>query len=276
MPNAAEPLVSVLMSVYNGERWLQKAISSVTGQSYSNWEFIIVDDASTDGTKGILQQYEKDPRFKLIYSGQNAGCVKSFNTGIDHCNGLYTARFDADDICTADRFKKQSDFLTAHPDVAMVASFVDFINDEDVFTGIWEDDRRNNSNATIRKSLPFLNCIAHPSVMIRTAILKQYRYNEMQLNCEDWDLWMRLAADNQRIEKMQEPLLQYRVHGSSITAHSFKRSAFWKNNYGYRQYLKLVFRYKKINWFNIKVLAGFCINYIKLILSNIKRSFRPS
>lgn len=276
MHHAAQPLVSVLMSVYNGERWLQQAISSVTAQTCSSWEFIIVDDASTDGTRKILQQYENDPRFNILYSGTNAGCVKSFNIGIDHCNGTYTARFDADDICAADRLQQQADYLTANPGVAMVASFVNFINDEGVFTGIWDDDRRNYDDAAIRRSLPFVNSIAHPSVMIRTDILKQYRYNEMQLNCEDWDLWMRLAADHRRIEKIQLPLLQYRVHNSSITANSFKRSAFWKNNYGYRQYLKLAYRNKKFNWFNAKVFAGFCLNYIKLVLSNIKRSFRPS
>lgn len=268
-----QPLVSVLMSVYNGDQWLQKAIDSIVAQTYTNWQVVITNDGSTDGTTGILNQYINNSKFIIINRQPNQGYVKAFNNALPLCNGKYIARFDADDINLPERFEQQVNYLEKHGEVSMVAAFINFIDEEDQAKGQWNDDRQKTTYRQIRWIIPFRNCIAHPSVMIHSEVLKRYKYNELQTNSEDWDLWMQLCADGLIIEKITTPLLNYRVHTKSVTAHSLKKSVFKKNHFTYKQYLKQAVKNRRFNFFNAQVLLAFALNYIKLVLSNIKRSF---
>lgn len=268
--DAANPLVSVIMSVHNGEQWLGQAIESIIHQTYSNWEFIIIDDASGNAAQQVLQQYAKaDTRIKLTRKDTQQGLTRNLNTAINQCQGEYIARMDADDVSHPQRLEKQVAFLQSHPEVAMVASFIEMTDQYGNAIKAWADDRKAYSAAIIRRILPWRNCIAHPSVMIRTSVLRRYRYNEIQLNTEDWDLWLRMAAGGEVIEKINEVLLFYRVHPKSVTSTSNRhRSALNKMQQNYRNYLKG----SKWNGFNFKVRLASWFNGIKLFLSRIKRS----
>ena len=262
------PLVSVIMSVYNGEQWLSRAIDSIIQQTYTNWEFIIIDDASNEATQNILNQYITDKRIKLLRQKSRQGLTKNLNRAIELCNGEFIARMDADDISLSTRFEKQVSYLQSKPVISVVASFINMIDEKDQPIGIWPDDRKTIYWKNIKTMLPWNNCIAHPTIMARNTILKRYRYNEEQTHSQDWDLWLRLADDDKIIEKMPEPLLLYRVHSGSITRQSNKKSAFLKKNEVYKKYLE----HSKFNSFNTKVWAGFLFNRIKLFLSPIKKN----
>lgn len=263
------PLVSTIMSVYNGDQWLRQAIDSIINQTYKNWEFIIIDDASNATTQNILGQYANDKRFKIIRQSTQQGLTKNLNTAIDLCAGDLIARMDADDISLPTRFEKQVFYLLSKPSVSAVASYIDMIDETGKPIGIWSDDRKATSWQNLKAILPWKNCIAHPTIMIRKTILWEYRYNEEQKHSQDWDLWLRLAADGKIIEKIPEPLLFYRVHADSVTSKSNKKISFLKRHESYRKYL----RHSKLNAFNIKIWLGFLFNGIKLLLSRIKKSF---
>ena len=263
------PLVSVIMSVYNGEQWLRQAIDSIINQTYKNWEFIIIDDASNETTQSILHQYTNDTRFQIIRQSTQQGLTKNLNTAIGLCAGNLIARMDADDISLPARFEKQVFYLQSQPSVAVVASYIDMIAEDGKPIGKWADDRNATNWPRIKAMLPWKNCIAHPTIMIRKKILQEYRYNEKQLHSQDWDLWLRLAADGKIIEKIPEPLLLYRIHADSVTSRSNKKMAFLKRNESYKKYLS----HSKFSPFNIKVWLGYLFNSIKLFLSRIKKSF---
>lgn len=270
--DAATPLVSIIMSVYNGEQWLDEAIDSIVQQTYTNWEFIIIDDASAKPAQDILHKYRADPRFHIERNETQKGLTKNLNTAIARCRGSFIARMDADDKSLPRRLEKQAAYLQQHPAVAVVAGFVEWIDATGTPCGTWTDDRRANNAAAIRQLLPERNCIAHPSVMIRANVLRQYRYNEVHTHSQDWDLWLRLCADDKLIEKINEPLLLYRVHTGSVTSLSVKKSAFAKKNEFYRRYLAGISG-NHMNAFNRRVRRRSRFNRIKLFLSRIKRKF---
>lgn len=261
-----KPLVSVIMSVYNAEQWLKIAIDSIVNQTYTNWEFFIIDDASTDTTQKILTSYT-DNRIKVIFREKQKCPSINLNYAFKLSKGEFIARMDADDISMPDRFQTQVDYLLQHKDVAVVAGFIDLMNDAGDFTGVWKDDRKASSWPKIKSMLPWNCCLAHPSVMFRAEVLKQYMYNEEQPHAEDWEMWLRLAADNRKIEKIPRVLLKYRVHDQSITSTSNKKSAFLKKDLFY----KLYFNNKHKGWYNFKVRLGYILNSIKVVLSGIKK-----
>ena len=267
-----KPLVSVIMSVYNGEQFLQQAIESILSQTYTNWEFIIIDDASNEATREILSHYSSDGRFRITRQPENKGLTKNLNVGVAMSKGEYIARMDADDISLPNRFQEQVLYLEQNPETVAVFSVVDLIDENGNPAGSWPDDRKAISYEMIRRILPLRNCVAHPTVMIRKKILQQYGYNEKQLHSQDWDLWLRLVNDGKRIEKINKPLLLYRINNNSVTKISNKKSAFLKIHQSYKPYLQQVWKDRKLNWFNFRVWLGFVLNSAKLGISKIKRS----
>jgi len=267
------PLVSVVMSVYNESEWLEEAIESIIKQTYSHWEFVIVDDGSDEPTKQILSKYKTNPKFKIITNDQRLGLTKNLNIAIGKSAGDLIARMDADDISLPERFQKQVDHLIDHKNASVVSGFIIFIDEKGKQRGIWQADRKNITWSQIRSSLPWGCCLAHPSVMIRADVFKQFRYNETQVHSQDWDLWLQLAASNMIIEKIPETILHYRLHPRSITTISLKKSAFLKMDETYKNYLNLVSSTNKRNTFNFLVRIAFLFNRLKLFLSGIKRKF---
>jgi glycosyltransferase involved in cell wall biosynthesis len=210
------PKVTVLMPVYNGDRYLREAIDSILSQTFTDFELLLINDGSTDGSVAIIESYN-DSRIRLMHNERNLGLVATLNKGIDISKGEYIARMDSDDVSLPERLVKQVRLLDEDSSCSVVAVKVIRIDSKGEELGRWKGERAASTAAEICRRLPMVCCIAHPSVMVRTAVLKKYRYNPMQRHAEDYDLWLRLCSDGHKIEKIDEPLLKYRVHVSQVT-----------------------------------------------------------
>jgi len=206
---SVSPRITVLMPVFNGERYLAEAIDSVLAQTFNDFELLILDDGSTDGSRAIAKACP-DPRIRLVCNDGNRGLIYSLNRGIALATGEYIARMDADDICLPERLEKQVALLDADPELAAVGTPVIFIDCAGNKCGVWDDDRLTPDWPEIRRRLPRANCLAHPGMTVRRSIMIDYGYDPDQKGAEDYDLWLRMAADNLRITKTTEPLLLYR------------------------------------------------------------------
>lgn len=211
------PTISVLMPVYNAQRFLKRAIESVLAQTFTNFELLIINDGSTDKSVSIIESFQ-DPRIRLVHNQKNSGVIHTLNMGILLAQGKYIARMDADDICFPERFEKQVSYLELHPETAVLASRIIQINADEDELSHWDMDFKVLTREQIYIASAKANCIAHPSVMMRRAIAQIYLYNKKQKGSEDWDLWMRLLSDGQHIDKLPQYLLKYRIHNSSVTA----------------------------------------------------------
>lgn len=206
--------VTVLMPVYNGERYLREAIDSVLAQTFADFEFLIINDGSTDGTKEILESYT-DSRIRLVYTA-NSGIAVSLKKGVELAVGNYIARMDADDICLPDRLATQKKCLDDNPDAVMTYCMVDYIdqNGKIVLGGMI-----NGYESVLTKwHLIWHNLPSHPTVMMRSVSLKKNNINyrpEMNRS-EDFDLWNRLAPVGDFLF-VPEVLLRYRRHEKSIS-----------------------------------------------------------
>lgn len=229
----AVPRVTVLMPVYNALPYLQAALDSILAQSFTGFEFLIVDDCSTDGSWQLLEQYaRREPRIVLHRNPRNLGVVATLNRGVALARGDYVARMDADDVSRADRLARQAAYLDAHPDVALVAARIEFIGANGEPRGVWAADQEATLPDEIRRALPSGNCIAHPSVMLRRSVALAYPYWAEQRHAEDYDLWLRLCADGHRLAKIDDVLLKYRVHSQSVTVAS-------NRDEGLRKYMRV-------------------------------------
>lgn len=214
------PTISVLMPVYNGEKYLVEAIESILNQTYSDFEFIIIDDCSTDGSYLILQDYaRKDKRVKLFRNEVNNKLPKTLNFGILQACGKYIARMDQDDISLPERFAKQVEFMESNPDIGVCGTGFQMFT-FDVNNVLYTINHLANNNA-IRVKLFFKECvIAHPTVFIRTIVFRDnnYSYNvEYSDLAEDYELWSRLARHGVKFHNLQEILLFYRLSENQIT-----------------------------------------------------------
>ena len=200
------------MPVYNGEAYLREALDSILHQSYSSFEFIIINDGSTDGTQDILEDYH-DPRIRL-YHQENQGLSSSLNRGIALAQGEYIARMDADDISQPDRLDKQVAFLDCHPEIGLVGSSIQTMD----FQGVLQKKIHYPlDHHLIKWSMCFINPLAHPTVMMRrSAVNATTGYNPDTEPAEDYDLWTRLS-NTTRLANLSDPLVYLRRHDSCIT-----------------------------------------------------------
>jgi glycosyltransferase involved in cell wall biosynthesis len=210
------PEISVLMPVYNSEKYLKEAIDSILNPTFNNFELLVFDDCSTDRSVDIIKGY-RDERIKLIQNNKNLGIPKNLNRGIDQAKGKYLARMDADDICIHTRFEKQYQFMESFEDIAVCGTWVQFVGSKKKW--LMDNILKNPSNSEEIKCWLLFNCvIKHPSVMIRKKILDQYgfQYNEKVSRAEDYDLWVRISK-NHALSNIEEVLLKYRIHESSVS-----------------------------------------------------------
>jgi glycosyltransferase involved in cell wall biosynthesis len=195
-----QPLVSVVMPVYNAERYVADAIRSILEQTYSHFEFIIVDDGSTDGTVKIIREFAgRDSRVRLVYLAHGGG-PRSANAGIALAQGEFIARMDADDIAVPERFSVQLAWMQK-TGVDICGSCVKRFGAEDGL--IWFPE----THEAIRHELLFRVGILHPTMLIRADILKTHPYNENT----DYEFWTRLAPIY-RMGNVQQVLLKHRCH----------------------------------------------------------------
>ena len=210
------PAISVVLAYYNPGRHLRTAVESVLAQSYPNFELILIDDGSTDGSRDSVNDLN-DPRIRHIDNGKNLGLIESLNRGLQLARGKFIARMDGDDICHLDRFRRQVDFLDTHPEADMVATRVELVDEQGEPIGHWAEDTDHVTSASIRRGMPRNNCIAHPSVMARAEVIRGFGYRSEQKGTEDYDLWLRWLAEGRTIHKLEARLLQHRIVASGVT-----------------------------------------------------------
>ncbi len=206
------PKVSILMPVYNAEQYLSQALDSIVSQSFEDWELILINDGSTDRSESIIMDYD-DERIFYIKNPVNLKLIKTLNKGIDYCGGQYIARMDADDICHPDRLKRQVEFLDSHPQVLMCGTAAAVIDNSGKKTG---NIHNLTSDDYLQINLMFSPSFIHPSMMIRTEVLKQNKYDEAYKHVEDYDLWCRIAKLG-KVANIDDELLRYRWHDSNVS-----------------------------------------------------------
>ena len=264
---AADPLISVVLPVYNGEQYLAEAIDSVLAQSFANFELIMIDDGSTDGSQQILREYERrDSRVRVIVR-ENRGLATTLNDSIDVARGVWIARMDQDDIALHHRFECQLEWLeSAGADIA--GSWVRRFGSSDKRLV-----RLRQTDEAIKMELLFSSPFAHPAVMMRTELVRQLRYDRTWEKAEDYDLWERAAEAGWKMTNVPEVLLLYRVHGAQISTRTANRQQ-QQGQEIRRRYWEYVFHSMQLNrkWID-ETLKIFEPSLHGLDMDNVDASF---
>lgn len=200
------PLISVIMPVYNGEQFIRETIDSVLNQTYQNFEFIIVNDGSVDSTQQIISSYD-DKRIVPLNLTRNQGVSNARNRGTDLSKGEFIAFCDADDLYDSGRLQTQLDFLTSNPTVDVCGSyFMVFENGQEKLI------KHPITDQEIKEHFFTGNCIGQPSVMGKSGVFREYKYNPELQASEDYDLWARMATGGVVFANLPYPLVKYRLH----------------------------------------------------------------
>lgn len=214
MSQTGSTMVSVVMSVFNGEAFLAEALESVLDQTFADFEFLIVDDGSHDGTAEILQTFSDRDRRIRILNQDNRGLAVSLSRGISEACGRYVARMDADDISMPDRFAKQVAYLDRHPSVGVVGGAVLQIDTDGKPCGAIE---LPTDSERIRSQIARQSPIAHPTAMIRRKILDDVgAYRSAFRYAQDYDLWLRIS-EKAELANLPEVVLRYRIHDHNVS-----------------------------------------------------------
>lgn len=205
------PKVTVLMPVYNGERYLREAIESILVQTFADFEFLIINDGSTDRSVDVIESF-RDSRIRLIHNGKNSGLIKSLNMGIELARGMYIARMDSDDKSIPSRLMQQVEFMDRHPDIGICGTWVRFF--PQVHDYKW---KLPADHEKIVCQLFFNTALAHPSVMMRRDVLIRNKlyYDPLFKHTEDFEYWVR-AAGCTRLANIPKVMLYYRISESQI------------------------------------------------------------
>lgn len=211
---SSQPLVSVIMPVYNSERYLQEAVESILNQTFKDFELIIMAGSSTDSTDLILESYlGKDNRIKVFHQVVE-GLAASLNQGCLLAKGQYIARMDSDDRCLLQRLERQVSYMETHPEIGVLGTWARYIDE----SGQQVASARTLTNPNlIEFHLYFANCIIHSSVIMRREILETLGfYNLEALHAEDYELWSR-AMGITKISVLPEVLLESRIWSGSVS-----------------------------------------------------------
>lgn len=206
------PIVSVVMPVYNGKKYLGQALDSILRQSFDDFELIVINDGSTDDSGEILSAYARKDGRIVVIEQPNLGIVSALNQGIELARGKYIARMDADDIAMPDRFAAQFAFMQINKNVVVCGTnYVRFGNSSG-------EIRTAESDDACRCILTIESCFAHPTVMMRSEIIKAHglKYRAESEFSEDYRLWSELSEFGE-FRNIQRPLLNYRVHGGQTS-----------------------------------------------------------
>jgi glycosyltransferase involved in cell wall biosynthesis len=209
-----DPKVSVLMPVHNNEKYLKEAMDSILNQTFDDFEFLIIDDKSTDNSLQIVESYN-DPHIRLVKNSTNMGIACSLNKVLELAKGEYIAIMDADDVAVIDRFTVQTDFLDNHPEIGIVGSAIEAIDEQGqpfrIVTNPFTD-------AEIRWHLLLKNPFSHSAVMFRRNLIEKHGlfYDRQFETVQDYDFWSRLLLLTKGAN-ISQVLLRYRVHSKSST-----------------------------------------------------------
>jgi hypothetical protein len=210
------PRVTVLMAVHNGERYVRESIQSILGQTFEDFELLVVDDASTDGTARIVESFD-DGRIRVLRNERNMGQVPSLNRGLRESRGAYVARLDADDTSRPTRLQRQVEVLDVQPQVALVGTWVDAVDERGRLLGSLRQVLDDYVDFLYR-TLVMQVYISHPAAMYRRdQVLALGGYDEDMAPSEDKDLWRKLALARREARIVGEPLVRYRVHDEQLS-----------------------------------------------------------
>lgn len=212
------PRISVIISVYNGQKYLEESIKSILDQKYDNFEFIIVNDKSTDNSLEIIKSFD-DPRIILIDNKENLGLTRSLNNALKVAQGEYIARQDDDDISLPKRLKEQLNFMEENPEIVLSGTFIYRIDN----AGKIIDEVHNMVNPSYQDMLKH-NHIKHGSVMFKKDVICELGgYNELFRYVQDYELWIRVSRDY-KISNLNKPLYKLRIHSESIGSNKIEES----------------------------------------------------
>ena len=215
------PKISMIMSVYNGQDYLEEAIDSVLQQSLQDWELIVINDCSTDNTSEILERYAaKDSRIRVYTNDVNLRLPASLNKAMSYASGKYIARMDADDICLPDRLEKQCAFMEGHPDVALSSCRFLTLKNGVIASG---GGGGRCGSASLKSRLLVTNPILHPGVIAKTEVIRSLGYDPRFTCTEDLELWTRFVMNGHKVQIQPAYLMIYRLHDKQITATTLER-----------------------------------------------------
>lgn len=199
------------MPVYDRARYLRASMDSVIAQSFEDFEFLVIDDGSSDESIAIVESY-RDPRIRLVAQAENRGIPRTRNHGLDLARGEFLAHADSDDILLPTRLARQVAYLDSHPEVAAVGCWMSRIDEQ----GRWRRGvlLRPTQPREIRGRILFATCFKNPTMVARTSILRDYRFREHLAICSDIDLWARISAKH-ALANLPLLLMAYRSGGSS-------------------------------------------------------------
>ena len=253
------------MSSYDGSQYLRTAVESVLSQTFSDFEFLIIDDASKDDTLALFKEYQKkDNRIQIVENKTNQGLTKNLNTLIKMSKGEYLARFDDDDVSFPQRFAAQAQYLDAHPECALVGSWAEIINENgDVIRTV----KYPTEPAVLKKDLIKYNPFFHPAIMMRKdAVDAIGDYDEHFRYAQDYELYLRLSK-KYAIANVGEILIQYRENKSSITTTKNKAQVGFVIEAKYK-----ALRDGDYPWYEYRQLIRLCVIY--MLPAGVKKFFR--
>lgn len=203
------------MSVYNGEKYLREAIDSILSQTFKDFEFLIINDGSTDSSRDIILSYN-DPRIRLIDNEKNTGLTRSLNKGLTLAKGEYIARMDADDISTPDRLDKQVAYMDSHPKKALLGGSAIVIDSKGNTMTRWH---RPAEPELLRWLLLFDNPFIHSAAMLRSTVLQKNRlsYDYTLSHAQDYDLWQKISQFSS-VANLADVVIYRREHEENISA----------------------------------------------------------
>ncbi len=212
MITGTSPLVTVLMPIHDGEAFVAGAIESILGQTFRDFEFLIIDDESTDKSIEIIASYD-DPRIRLVRNEERLRLIRTLNRGLELARGKYVARMDADDVSLPERLERQVAFMEANPAVGACGTWAVTIGDVD--GAVW---RYPEGAEGIRCRLLFDSAISHPTVCMRRDAFARHRlqFDEAYPHAEDYELWSR-ASEAFPLANLASVLLRYRTHAGSVS-----------------------------------------------------------
>lgn len=215
MHDGPPPFISVLLCVYNGEKYVTAAIDSILAQTYSNFEFVIVNDGSSDRTFEILEEVaKKDSRVRVVHQ-KNSGLTRALNTGLALCRGQWIARQDDDDISLPQRLEKQVQYVTAHEDVGLLGTACDVIDVDGNILSMQEIPLFTKHHELCRE-LQCRNPFIHTSVMYKRELIQKCGgYSEDYPAAEDYECWIRMSKMTQ-LSQLSEKLVQRRISPQMI------------------------------------------------------------
>ncbi|WP_394676799.1 glycosyltransferase [uncultured Sphingobacterium sp.] len=214
-----QPILSIIMPVYNGEKYLETSVRSILDQTHHDFEFIIIDDGSSDKTEDIIKSFQ-DQRIVLISNNRNEGITRSLNKGLYFSRGQYIGRMDCDDISRRDRFELQLAYLEENPNVSIVGSDYEILYENALDDTIL----LNRVNISVEHEdllVEFLyrNVICHPTVTMRKNDLnsKKLYYDRWAYCAEDYKLWIDSILSGLKLGSIPIPLIKYRHHGEQVS-----------------------------------------------------------